>query len=174
VFCGRYITNVSAKFVAIVRLHGIVTEKITLPVLLDCKSEVMKNHKSSFTNITIRILFITSLSCEAYQSQRSSYFTTDGHSASLFGIGPPYLTQDKVLFSLPLKLCLDSWGFVIIRCPLWRENWSVIYSCYWASSAQRFSGPSSRVSITKFYILKFEAPSIWRARFPCLSPPGTG
>jgi hypothetical protein len=35
-----------------------------------------------------------------------------------------------------------SCGFVHVGCPLWREDGSVVYNCYWFLPAQSFTGPS--------------------------------
>jgi hypothetical protein len=64
-------------------------------------------------------------------------------------------------FSFPLKFSLDSCGFVISWCPLWREGGSVIYCCCLASPAQSLSGLSPAGLKTIFY-----CPSCWD--FPSL------
>jgi hypothetical protein len=40
------------------------------------------------------------------------------------------------------SLLSDSWRFVDVERPLWREDVSVVYNCCWSSPAQSFSGPS--------------------------------
>jgi hypothetical protein len=37
-------------------------------------------------------------------------------------------------------LLSDSYGFVDLGRPLWRDNGSVVYNCYWSSPAQSFLG----------------------------------
>jgi hypothetical protein len=63
--------------------------------------------------------------------------------------------------------------FVDVGCPLWREDWSVVYNCCWSSPAQSFLGLSPAVLMTTFYCLRFETPPTCRARSPYLYPPGT-
>jgi hypothetical protein len=48
-------------------------------------------------------------------------------------------------FSFSLKFSLDSWGFVILYRPLWRENGSVIY-CYRSWSRSRSTTDSQLAS----------------------------
>jgi hypothetical protein len=57
--------------------------------------------------------------------------------------------------------------------PLWWEGESVVYSCYWSSPAQSFSGPSPAGLMTTCYCLRFETLSSRRARSPYLYSPGT-
>jgi hypothetical protein len=68
----------------------------------------------------------------------------------------------------------DSFGFVDVGRPLWREVGSVVYSFCRASPAQPFSDLSPTGLMSIFYCLYFETPSTWRARFLYLYPPGTG
>jgi hypothetical protein len=77
-----------------------------------------------------------------------SYLTTDRQSASYRGVRPPSGTRDQFFSSFSLKLSLDSWEFLIMGRPLWREDESIIYSCCWASPAQSLSGPSSAELMT--------------------------
>jgi hypothetical protein len=53
------------------------------------------------------------------------------------------------------------------------EDGSVVYNCFWSSTAHTFSGPSPAGLITIFYCLKFRALPTWRARSPYLYSPGT-
>jgi hypothetical protein len=46
--------------------------------------------------------------------------------------------------------------FVHVVRSLWREDGYVVYSCYWPSPAQSFSGPSPVALVTIFYCLRFE------------------
>jgi hypothetical protein len=55
--------------------------------------------------------------------------------------------------------------------PLWREDGSLIYIYCWPSPAQSFSGPSPTGLITIFCCQIRQSPT-WRARSPCLYPPG--
>jgi hypothetical protein len=71
-------------------------------------------------------------------------------------------------------LLSDSCGFVDVGRPLRREGVSVIYSCYWASPTQSFTGPSPTGLITIFYCLRFETPPTWRAWSPYLYLTGGG
>jgi hypothetical protein len=62
-------------------------------------------------------------------------------------------------FSFSLKFSSDGCGFVInLRRPLWRVDWSVIYCCCWASSAQLFSCLIPTDLKTKSYY-----PSVWES-----------
>jgi hypothetical protein len=76
----------------------------------------------------------------------------------------------KTRFSLLSHSC----GFVDVRRPLWREDGSVVYNCWWASIAQSFSGNNPVGLLTIFYCLRFEAPPTWRARSPYLHPQEQG
>jgi hypothetical protein len=49
------------------------------------------------------------------------------------GARPPSGIRNRIIFSFPWKLSLDSYWFFIMGRPLWREDGSVIYSCCWAS-----------------------------------------
>jgi hypothetical protein len=55
-----------------------------------------------------------------------------------------------------ILLLSDSWWFVDVGRPLWREDWSVVYNSCWPSPVQTFSGPSPVVLVTLFYCLRFE------------------
>jgi hypothetical protein len=68
----------------------------------------------------------------------------------------------------------DSFGFVDVGRPLWREDESVVHSCCWSSPAQSFSGPSPAGLMIIFYCFWFETPPTLRATSPYLYPPGTG
>jgi hypothetical protein len=70
-------------------------------------------------------------------------------------------------------LLWDSCGIIDVGRPLWQEDECVVYSCYLASPAQSFSGPSPVRLQTIFYYLKIETPSTWRARSQYLYPPVT-
>jgi hypothetical protein len=50
----------------------------------------------------------------------------------------------------------DSWGFVDLGRPLWREDGSVVCNCYWLSPAQSFSGSSLVGLVAIYYCLRFE------------------
>jgi hypothetical protein len=63
---------------------------------------------------------------------------TDWQSVSL-GVEHPLALMTRYLL-----LC-DSYGFVSVGRPLWRENGSVFCICCWPLPAQSFSGPSPNV-----------------------------
>jgi hypothetical protein len=62
-----------------------------------------------------------------------------------------------------LLLSCRCW-FVDVGRPLWREDGSVIYSCYWVSPAQSFLLPSAAGLTIIFYYHRFETPPTWRVR----------
>jgi hypothetical protein len=70
--------------------------------------------------------------------------------------------QSVLEYSTPLGLTTkslllsDTCEFVDLGRPLWREDGSVIYNCYWASPAQSFSGPSPLRLATINFCLSFE------------------
>jgi hypothetical protein len=64
-------------------------------------------------------------------------------------------------FSLYFFNFLDSYGFVVVRRPLWREVGSVVFSFCSASPAQPFSGLSFTRLMSIFYCLCFwESPNL--------------
>jgi hypothetical protein len=77
-------------------------------------------------------------------------------TANQFVLAPrPLIFKTRIFFSVT----------VLIKHPLWRENWSVIYNCCWPSPAHLFSGPSPVGLATIVYSLRF--------RLSFLSPPTT-
>jgi hypothetical protein len=52
-------------------------------------------------------------------------------------------------------LLFDSYGFVFVWRPLWREDGSIL-CIYWPLPVQSFSGPSPLGLATIFYCLRFE------------------
>jgi hypothetical protein len=54
-------------------------------------------------------------------------------------------------------LLWNSFGFLGVAYPLWREDRSVTYNCCWPSPVQSFSGPSPTELMTIFYCLRFES-----------------
>jgi hypothetical protein len=84
------------------------------------------------------------------------------------GVKHPY--GPKTRFSL----LSDSCGFVVVGRPLWREDGSAVYNCYWPSSAQSFSSLNPAGLMIIFYCLRFEIPPTWRNRSTYLYTPGTG
>jgi hypothetical protein len=74
---------------------------------------------------------------------------TDSQSVSL--VVEPHLslmTRHLLLF--------DSYGLVLVRRPLWREDESVFCISCWPLPVQSFSGPSPLRLATIFYCLRFE------------------
>jgi hypothetical protein len=80
------------------------------------------------------------------------------------GFWYPSGTHDHIL------LLSDSYGFVDVGRPLWRQDGSVVNSCCRTSPAQSSSGPSPVGLATIFYCLKFETRPTSRTRFPYLFP----
>jgi hypothetical protein len=72
------------------------------------------------------------------------------------GVRPSFGTRVQISHSLARKLSIDIWFVFIIRHSLWRENRSVIYSCYWVSPVQSFSGLSPVELIIVPYTLNSE------------------
>jgi hypothetical protein len=70
--------------------------------------------------------------------------------------------------SFSLRFSLDSYGFVILWRPLWREDGSVIYCWCWSSPAQSRSSLSPAGPKTILYCPVLETPPTWRARSPYL------
>jgi hypothetical protein len=95
-----------------------------------------------------------------------SHVTTEDQSGL---VSRTHLGQ-KTRFLLLSDIC---WFFYIRR-PLWREDGSVVYNCYWSSPAQSFSGSSSAGFMIIFYCLRFETFPTWRARSPYLYPEEQG
>jgi hypothetical protein len=89
-------------------------------------------------------------------SQSQNYLTTCGQTASLAWCQTTIWDPWPIFFFFSLKFSLDSCVFVIMGFPLWREDRSVIYSCFWVSPAQSFSGKRSAGLMTKFYCPKFQ------------------
>jgi hypothetical protein len=69
-------------------------------------------------------------------------------------------------------MATDSWSFVDVGRPAWREDESVVYNGGWASPGQSFLGPSPAGLMTIFYCLKFETLPTWRTKSPYLYAPG--
>jgi hypothetical protein len=67
-----------------------------------------------------------------------------------FGVEPRLGLMTRYL------LLFDSYGFVFMASPLWREDGSVYCICCWSSLAQSFLGSSSLGLATIFYCLRFE------------------
>jgi hypothetical protein len=93
-------------------------------------------------------------------------FTTDGHLASLSWFKHHRETVNNFSFLFYLKLSLDGCWFYIMERPLWREDGSVIYSCYYTLPAQSSSGPSSAELMTKFHWLLPPGRASSRIYFP--------
>jgi hypothetical protein len=55
-------------------------------------------------------------------------------------------------------LMSHSCRFIDVRHPLWRENGSFVYSCFWTLPAQSYSGLIPAGLMTIFYCLTFETP----------------
>jgi hypothetical protein len=104
----------------------------------------------------------------SFQSQRQSYVTTDGESASQSWCKAPIWAPKNQIFVSVRHLRVCSCGR-----PLWREDGPVVYNCYWFSPAQSFSGPSPARLMAMPYCFTLENPPTWRARSSYLYRPGT-
>jgi hypothetical protein len=85
-------------------------------------------------------------------SPSPSHIATDGpvcQSVSL-GVEPRLglMTRYLLLLNIPVLFSVGR--------PLWREDGSVFYTCYWPLPVQYFSGPGPLVLVTIFYCLNFE------------------
>jgi hypothetical protein len=79
------------------------------------------------------------------------YITTDSQPASLSWYKAPIWGLRPDLYYL-----YDSYGLLLVGRPLWREDGSEFYICYWPLPAQSFFGPSPLDLATIFYCLTFE------------------
>jgi hypothetical protein len=69
------------------------------------------------------------------------------------GVKHPSGAYDQIFINVrQLRVCWCE----ALSLSLWREDWSVVYSCCWCSSGQSFSGPSPVGLVTIFYFLRFE------------------
>jgi hypothetical protein len=102
------------------------------------------------------------------KSKSTLYYDWQSVGLSFLASSPHLGPKTRFLF------LSDSWGFVDVGRPLWREDGSVVYHCGWSSPAHSFSGPSPVGLMTIFYCLRLEIPSAWKARRPYLYPPETG
>jgi hypothetical protein len=94
-------------------------------------------------------------------------------SFSLSWCQEPIWNRDQ-FFSFFLYFFLESYRFVDVRRPLWREVGSVVFSFCWATPAESLSGLSPTGFMTVFYCINIETPRTWMARFPYLYPLGRG
>jgi hypothetical protein len=71
---------------------------------------------------------------ELYSKSSQRYHTTDGQPPSLSWYQATVWDPQQFFFYLIWKLYLDSCAFLIMRCPLWWEDESVVYSYdfFWA------------------------------------------
>jgi hypothetical protein len=76
----------------------------------------------------------------------------DGQSASFSMCKSPSWPQ--IIF----LLLSESWRIVDVGRPLWREDNSVIYSCFWLSPAQPFKDLSTAGLLTIICCLRFQTP----------------
>jgi hypothetical protein len=147
----------------------------TSPFLWVCKLSPCLSHSLSYptlSNYTLTLNWISGRHwwrwclCDLNWSEMNKVLPKVKAKSMLFG------THDQLL--LFFKLSLDSSGFAYVGRLHWREVGSIVYSCYWASSAQSFSGLSLAGFTTIFCCLKFETPSIWMDRLMYLFSTGTG
>jgi hypothetical protein len=74
----------------------------------------------------------------------------------------------------PSGIPVDSYGFVDVRCPLWREVGSVVFSFCWASTEKPFSGLCPTEFISIFYCLYFwDSPNL-EGQIPAFISPRNG
>jgi hypothetical protein len=88
-------------------------------------------------------------------SQNESYITTDSQSASPSWHQAPIWDPRTIFPILPLIIFLDSFGFVDVGRPLWREVGFVLFSFCRESPAQPFSDLSPTGLMNIFYFLCF-------------------
>jgi hypothetical protein len=79
-------------------------------------------------------------------------------------------TRDQ-FFSFFLQLFLDSYRFLDVGSPLWREVVSVVFNFFWSSPAQTFSGLSPTGLMSIFYCLYFWDSSYLEGQVPVFVSP---
>jgi hypothetical protein len=73
-----------------------------------------------------------------------------------------------------LFFCIVNCGILDVRCPLWQEDESLIYSynCFWALQSIH-SRDQFRQYSWPYFTVSSETPATWKARSPYLHSPGT-
>jgi hypothetical protein len=102
------------------------------------------------------------LPISGHQHQSQSYFTTDGHSASLSWCQVPVWSPDQIFITvrkLPVCWCGEP---SLTRGQVCRLQLLLVLAV---------SGPSPAGIMTILYSLRFETPPTWRARYSYLYPP---
>jgi hypothetical protein len=95
-----------------------------------------------------RILESSGLQLLNWTGVRASHIATDGQSVNKSWCWAPFGLITKYL------LPFDSYGFVFVGHPLWREDGSVFFICSSYLPVQCFSGPISLGLVTIFYCLR--------------------
>jgi hypothetical protein len=78
-----------------------------------------------------------------------------------------FAANQFVLATSPLRLTTSTfftWTLAVIVLmsqPLWWEDRSVVYSCFWLSPEQSFSSSSPVGLMVTFYCFRFETPQTW-------------
>jgi hypothetical protein len=70
-------------------------------------------------------------------------------------------------------LLSDSFWFHVGR-PVWTEDGSVVYNCFWSSTVQSFSGPSPTGHIPYFTVSDLRLPKPWGTGPPIYIPQEQG
>jgi hypothetical protein len=83
-----------------------------------------------------------------------SHIATDGQSVSL-GVEPHLRLMTRYL------LLFDSYDLVFVGHPLWREDWSAFFVCYWPLPVQSDSRPYFTVSNLRFPSLTRSCSSLY-------------
>jgi hypothetical protein len=112
----------------------------------------------SLCHSRIRPQWTQNITTNWIEVQSWSYFTTDGHSASLSWYQATIRTRRPLFLSPPWELHSDTSGFLFVGRPPWREGGSVTcpYKCCWVLPALSLSGPSPAGLMTISYCLVWD------------------
>jgi hypothetical protein len=119
--------------------------------------------------VTAAVLLSLRIPLSIFLISGQSYITTDRQSTSVYWCQDTIRPRDQFFFLLEIfcRQLQVSW----LR--LWREDWSVIYCCCWASPEQSLSSLSPEGLRTIFHCSNFCDSPVWRARSPYLYFPAT-
>jgi hypothetical protein len=93
---------------------------------------------------------LSSCKCQVMSTQVKLYYSRWSVAQSILVSGTHFRPATN-FFSFFLWLFLDSYGFIDVGRPLWREVESVVFNFCWASPMQTFSGLSPKGLMSIFY-----------------------